>query len=186
MTGPYGYRAQQPEPAGFGYPAPQTRPSGATAVIAALSGLAAAGAAGFIPIYFFLELPSGFSIGDLPGLVLTALGLYLFAALLLLIGALSAFFRSVAGAVLLALGSLLVIAAILVEPQAFNGNYGMYFRAQFDFETFVAVVRVVMFAVVPFTLLFAIIPPTLKYLRWRPSAAQPFHRQNPYPPQGGW
>ncbi len=186
MTGPYGYPAHQPGPAGFGFPAPQKRPSGATAVIAALAGLAAAGAAGFIPVYFFLELPSGFSIGDLPGLVLTTLGLYLSGALLLLIGALSAFFRSVAGAVLLVLGSLLVIAAIVMEPQAFTGNYGTYFRTQFAFETFVAVVRVVMFAVVPFTLLFTIIPPTLKYLRWRPSAAQPFQPRNPYPPRSGW
>ncbi|MFK0245719.1 hypothetical protein ACIQUM_13535 [Amycolatopsis azurea] len=182
MTGPYGYPAQ-PGPPGFGYPAPQTRPSGATAVIAALLGLIAAVAAGYLPIYFFLELPSGFSIGDLPGLVLTALGLYLLAALFLLVGALSAFFRSFAGAVLLMLGSLMVIAAVLTEPLAFNGSYGLYFRVQFEFETFVAIVRVVMFAVAPFTLLFAIIPPTLRYLRWRPAPAQPYRPQNQLP---GW
>ncbi|MFC3450998.1 hypothetical protein [Amycolatopsis speibonae] len=179
MTGPYGYPAQS----GFGYHAPQVRPTGATAIIAAFSGLIAAGAAGFIPVYFFLELPSGFSIGDLPGLVLTALGLYLLAALFLLIGALSAFFRSVAGAVLLVLGSLMVIAAVLLEPLAFNGSYGLYFRMQFEFDSFVAIVRVVMFAVVPFTLIFAIIPPTLKYLRWRPAPAQPYRPQGQLP---GW
>ncbi|WP_181770303.1 hypothetical protein [Amycolatopsis pittospori] len=186
MTGPYGYPAQQPGPAGFGYPPQQARPNGATAVIAALLGLVAAGASGFIPVYFFLRLPSGVSIGNLPGFVLTALGLYLLGALILLIGALSAFFRSVAGAVLLVLGASMVIAAALAEPLAFNGNYGIYFRAQFEFETFLAVVRVVMFAVVPFTLIFAIIPPTLKYLRWKPAAAQPFRPQNQYPQQGGW
>ncbi|WP_414939863.1 hypothetical protein [Amycolatopsis sp. cmx-11-51] len=185
MTGPYGYPSQ-PGPAGFGYPAPQTRPTGATAIIAALSGLVAAGAAGYIPVYFFLRLPSGFSLGDLPGLVLTVLGLYLLAALLLLIGALSAFFRSVAGAVLLVLGSLMVITAVLMEPLAFNGTYSQYFRLQFEFKTFVAIARVVMFAVVPLTLIFAIIPPTLKYLRWRPSPAQPYRPRNQVPRQGGW
>lgn len=186
MTGPYGYPAQQPGPGDFGYPAQQARPTGATAIIAALFGLAAAGCAGYIPIYFFLRLPSGFSIGNLPGLVLTMLGLYLLAALLLLIGALSAFFRSVAGAVLLALGSLMVIAAVLVEPLAFNGTYDVYFRLQFEFKTFIAVVRVVMFAFAPFTLIFAIIPPTLKYLRWRPSPTQPYRPRNQFPQQPGW
>ncbi|WP_101610534.1 hypothetical protein [Amycolatopsis sp. BJA-103] len=185
MTGPYGYPAQ-PGPANFGYHAPQIRPSAVTAIIAALLGLVAAGTAGYLPVYFFLELPSGFSIGDLPGLVLTALGLYLLAALLLLVGSLSAFFRSVAGAILLVLGSLMVITAVLMEPLAFNGAYGLYFRMQFEFETFVALVRVVMFAVVPFTLIFAIIPPTLKYLRWRPSPAQPYRPQNEAPRQSGW
>ncbi|MEV7550118.1 hypothetical protein AB0N89_10880 [Amycolatopsis sp. NPDC089917] len=180
MSGPDGYPAQPGQP-GFGYPAPRARPTGATAIIAALLGLVAAGAAGYLPIYFFLELPSGFSIGDLPGLALTALGLYLLAALVLLVGSLSAFFRSVAGAVLLVLGSLLVITAVLLEPLAFNGSYGLYFRVQFEFETFVAIVRVVMFAVVPFTLIFAIIPPTLKYLRRRPSSAQPFRPRNQVP-----
>ncbi|WP_410660883.1 hypothetical protein [Amycolatopsis sp. lyj-112] len=186
MTGPYGYPAHQPGPAGYGPPAMTPRPNGATAFLAALLGLVGAITAGYIPIYFFIALPSGFSIGDLPGLVLTVLGLYLFAALLLLIGALSAFFRSVAGAVLLILGSLLVIAAVLVEPLAFNAPYGLYFRFQFDFDTFVALVRVVMFAVVPLTLIFAIIPPTLKYLRWKPSPVQPSSQQHPYPRQGGW
>lgn len=186
MTGPYGYPAQQPGPAGFGYPAPQTKPTGATAIIAALLGLVAAGAAGYVPVYFFLRLSSGFSIDDLPGLVLTVLGLYLLAGLLLLIGALSAFFRSVAGAVLLVLGSLMVIAAVLMEPVAFNGTYSLYFRMQFEFRTFVAIVRVVLFAVVPLTLIFAIIPPTLKYLRWRPSPAQPYRPRDQVPGQGGW
>jgi hypothetical protein len=164
----------------------QARPTGATAIMAALFGLIGAIAAGYIPIYFFIALPSGFSIGDLPGLVLTTLGLYLVAALFLLIGALATFFRSVAGAGLLVLGSLLVIAAILVEPLAFHAPYGLYFRIQFEFETFVAIVRVIMFAFVPFTLIFAILPPTLKYLRYRPAAAQPYLPQNPYPQQGGW
>lgn len=186
MTGPYGYPAQRPGPAGYGPPAMKPRPSGATAILAALLGLVGAIAAGYVPIYFFIALPSGFSIGDLPGLVLAVLGLYLFAALLLLIGALSTFFRSVAGAVLLVLGSLLVIAAILVEPLAFNAPYRLYFRIQFEFETFVALVRVITFGLVPFTLIFAIIPPTLKYLRWKPSPVQPYSQQHPYPQQGGW
>lgn len=154
--------------------------------MAALFGLIGAIAAGYIPIYFFIALPSGFSIGDLPGLVLTTMGLYLVAALFLLVGALATFFRSVAGAVMLVLGSLLVIAAIVVEPLAFNAPYGLYFRILFDFETFVAMVRVIMFAFVPFTLIFAILPPTLKYLRYRPAAAQPYLPPNPYPQQGGW
>ncbi|OKA08519.1 hypothetical protein ATP06_0214250 [Amycolatopsis regifaucium] len=149
-------------------------------------GLVAAGAAGYLPIYFFLKLPSGFSIGNLPGLVLTALGLYLLAALLLLVGALSAFFRSVAGAVLLISGSLMVIAAVVLEPLAFNGTHSHYFRTQFEFESFVALVRVVMFAVVPCTLIFAIIPPTLKYLRWRPSPVQPYRPRDEVPRQRGW
>lgn len=186
MTGPYGYPAQQPGPAGYGHPPMQARPTGATAVIAALFGLVGAIAAGYIPIYFFIALPSGFSIGNLPGLVLTTLGLYLVAALFLLIGALATLFRSVAGAVLLVLGSLLAIAAVVVEPLAFNAPYGLYFRIQFELETFVALVRVSMFAFVPFTLIFAIIPPTLKYLRFRPAATAPYLSQNPYSQQGGW
>ncbi len=186
VTGPYGYPAQQPGPAGYGHPPMQARPTGATAILAGLYGLIGALAAGYIPIYFFLELPSGFSIGNLPGLVLTTLGLYLVAALFLLIGALATFFRSVAGAVLLVLGSLLAIAGILVEPLAFNAPYDLYFKIQFEFETFVAIVRVIMFAFIPFTLIFAVLPPTLKYLRFKPQAVQPYAPQSPYPQQGGW
>ncbi|MFD5090617.1 hypothetical protein ACFWMR_08455 [Amycolatopsis thailandensis] len=185
MSGPYGYPGQ-PGPPGFGYHPPQARPNGATAIIAGFLGLIAAGTSGYLPVYFFLELPPGFSIGDMPGLVLTALGLYLLAALLLLIGALSAFFRSVAGAVLLTLGSLMVIAAVLLEPLAFNASYGLYFRLQFEFESFAAIARVALFVVAPFTLIFAVIPPTLKYLRWRPTPAQPYRPRNQLPQPRGW
>lgn len=186
MTGPYGYPAQQPGPAGFGYPAQQARPSGATAIIAAALGLLGALASGFIPIRYFIGLPSGFSLSNLPAFALVELVLYLLAALFLLIGALTTFFRSVIGAVLLILGSLLAIVAVVLEPIAFRVPYRIHLDILLRFATFDGVLRLAMIVFGLLALLLAILPPTWKYLRRRPAPAQPYQPQNQFPQQGGW
>ncbi|MFE0028599.1 hypothetical protein [Amycolatopsis sp. NPDC059021] len=184
MTGPYGYPAPQP---GLPYGAPVSRPTGATAVLAALLGLLAAVAAGYVPVTRFIDLPSGLSLGDLPPMVLAGLACYLVAGLLLLVGALSTLFRATAGAVLLLLGALLAIAAILLEPVAVS-TYAKYFTAVFRLRNFAAYDRVALMALAPLTLLFAVLPPTFKYLRHRPQTMLPPYGQGPqgYSPPRQW
>ncbi|UMP06033.1 hypothetical protein [Amycolatopsis sp. EV170708-02-1] len=186
MTGPYGYPAQQPGPPGFGYPAPQAKPSGATAIIAAVLGLVGALASGFIPIRYFIELPSGFSLSNLPGFALVELVLYLVAALFLLMGALTTFFRSLIGAILLILGSLLAILAVVLEPIAFRVPYRIHLDILLRFATFDGVLRLAMVVFGLVALLLAVLPPTFRYLRWRPAPVQPYRPQNQVPRQGGW
>ncbi|WP_410648531.1 hypothetical protein [Amycolatopsis sp. cmx-4-54] len=186
MTGPYGYPAQQPGPPAFGYPAPQDRPSGATAIIAAVLGLVGALASGFIPIRYFIGLPSGFSLSNLPGFALVELVLYLLAALLLLMGALTTFFRSLIGAILLILGSLLAILAVVLEPIAFRVPYRIHLDILFRFSTFDGVLRLAMVMFGLLVLLLAVLPQTFRYLRRRPAPTQPYRPQNQSTRQGGW
>ncbi|WET78559.1 hypothetical protein P3102_31635 [Amycolatopsis sp. QT-25] len=184
VTGPDGYPAPQPGPAGFGHPARQARPSGVTAIVAAVLGLLGALASGFIPIRYFIRLSSGLSLSNLPGFALVELVLYLLAALFLLIGALTTFFRSVIGAVLLILGSLLAIAAVALEPVAFRVPYRIHLDILLRFATFDGVLRLAMIVFGLLALLLAALPPTWKYLR-RPAPAQPYRPRNQIPRQGG-
>lgn len=181
MTGPYGY-AQQQGPAN-GQPAPQRRPSGATAVLAGLLGLLVAGVIAYVPIQVFIALPSGFSIGDLPGKALVYICVALAAGFCLLLGALMAFFRAFAGAILLILGALLTITAILLEA-SLNSSFGGYFQAVFSFAGLDEIVRAAAVIGAPLVLLLAVLPPTFKYLRYRPSAPQVYGQPPAYNPSG--
>ncbi|MFD8500509.1 hypothetical protein [Amycolatopsis sp. NPDC059657] len=181
MTGPYGY-AQQQGPA-YGQPAPQRRPSGATAVLAGLAGLLVAGVVAYVPIQLFISLPSGFSIGDLDTRALVYLGVALTAAFCLLLGSLMAFFRAFAGAILLILGALLAIAAITLEA-TLHLTVGDYFKAVFSFNGIDEIVRAVAVIGAPIVLLLAVLPPTFKYLRYRPSAPGGYGQPPAYNPQG--
>lgn len=200
MTGPYGYPAQQPPPQqpgpgyggpgyggpGYGYgPQQAPRPSGATAVIAATVGLVLSGLTGYVPIDTFIDIPSGYSLGDLPGGLLIGLGLYLVAALLLLIGALATFFRSFAGGVLLLIGALLTVGAILGEPLLVPyGQYGTYFKYLFSFTNFGSIAGASALVLAPLLFVVAVIPPTVKYLRYRRPAPQSYGQPpQAYPPQ---
>ena len=198
MTGPYGYPAQQPQQPqqpgpgyggpGYGYGPPQQqapRPSGATAIIAAVLGLGLTGLIGYVPIHTFIVIPSGYSLGDLPSGVLTMLVLYLATALLLLIGALATFFRSFAGGILLLVGALLTVGAILIEPLLIlRGQYSTYFKYLFGFENFGSIAGASALVLAPLLFLLAVIPPTFKYLRYQRPAPQAYGRQpQAYPPQ---
>jgi hypothetical protein len=187
VTGPYGYPAQQPpQPGGYGYGQPyEPRPSGVTAVLAAILGLVLAAMTGYVPIHTFISIPSGYSIGDLPSKVLVLIGVYLVTALLLLIGALATFFRSFAGGILLLIGSLLTIAVISVEPLvALDGKYDVYFKYLFGFEDLGAILGVASLVVSPMLFLLSVIPPTFRYLRYRRPVPQTYRAQTQaYPPR---
>ncbi|MEV6897301.1 hypothetical protein [Amycolatopsis sp. NPDC051372] len=168
MSGPYGSPAQQRSgPAHGEPPARRGRPSGATALVAALLGLVAAGAAGYLPVTLFIDIPSGFSLGDLPVWTLVDLGGYLGAGLFLLVGALATIFRATAGAVLLILGAVIAIGAILLEPTLGNGGYAAYFEVVFALNGFAAVDRAVLVVLAPLVLVLAALRPTFSYLRYR-------------------
>ncbi|SDX78203.1 hypothetical protein SAMN05421504_103827 [Amycolatopsis xylanica] len=177
MSGPYGYAQQQ------GPPAPQRRPSGATAILAGLLGLLVAGAIAYLPIRVFISLPSGFSIGDLDTRALIYIGVALTAAFCLLLGSLMTFFRAFAGAIVLIVGSLLAIAAILLEATLYL-SFGEYFSAVFSFSLTEDIVRAAAVIGAPLVLLLAVLPPTFKYLRFRPSAPQVYGQPPAYNPQG--
>jgi hypothetical protein len=163
----------------------ERRPSGVTAVLAAIFGLVLAGLTGYVPIHNFISISSGYSIGDLPGEFLVLLGVYLVTALLLLIGALATFFRSFAGGILLLIGSLLAIAVILIEPLiVLDGKYDVYFKYLFGFQDLGAIIGVASLVVGPVLFLLAVVPPTFTYLRYRQPIPQAYGAQmQAYPPR---
>lgn len=175
VTNPYGY----PMPPD-GTPVPARRPSGVTAVLAGLLGLALCGTLGYLPVKEFIA----YGIADLPEKANIVLGLYLGAALLLLIGALLTLFRVLAGAVLLMLGALVSVAAVLTEALLLAyGLFAEFFRYVFQFQVDDAFVRVAGIAGGPLVFVLAAVPPTFRYLRYEAS-------RSPYPPAGyaqrGW
>ena len=165
MSGLHGLPARQREressPAAY-------RPNGGTAIAAGLFGLVAAATSGYLPARLFLDIPSGFSLGDLSPLTLADLAADLAASLILLIGAISTFFRATAGAVLLIAGALMALGALLLEP-AVGGSpaYVEYFRTLLRFENFAAIDRVTLAAAVLLVLVLAGLPRTFGYLRYR-------------------
>jgi hypothetical protein len=165
-------------------PIPERRPSGATAILAGLIGLVLAGALGYLPVKVFIDV----GINDLPSDSKIVLGLYLGAALLLLIGALVIFFRAVAGAVLLLIGGLVTIAAVVLEPVLlYPGHFGEFFSAMFQFSPDDAFVRVAATIGGPVVFLLCVLPWTYRYLRYRPAEfSYPAQNHPPqgYPPQG--
>lgn len=188
MTNPYGYQA--PPGVHFGYPPqlPPRNPNGATAIIAALLGLALCGMVGYLPVYTFIDIPSGVSIGDLPGEALTVIGMYFGAAIVLLLGAMVTLFRSVAGAILLIIGALLALASALLEPALlFRSEYGVYFELVFQFEFDAAIARAAAIALSPVVLVLAAVPPTFRYLRHKPPPPGVYGPQHGYSaPQQGY
>ncbi|GAA3571562.1 hypothetical protein GCM10022222_64630 [Amycolatopsis ultiminotia] len=167
MHGQYGPAARQLPRDPYPGAEPSRRPGGATAIAAGLLGLVAAVAAGYLPVTQFIDIPSGFSLGDLPRWTLVDLGGFLCAALVLLIGSLAVFFRAVTGAVLLILGAVLAIAAILLEPTLDGGSYAGYFRAVSRLDGPAAIDRAVLVVTVPLVLLLTALPPTFRHLRFR-------------------
>ncbi|WP_235146593.1 MULTISPECIES: hypothetical protein [Amycolatopsis] len=168
MSGLHALPARQRErESSLAEPVPR-RPKGSTAIAAGLFGLVAAATAGYLPARLFLDIPSGFSLGDLSPLTLADLGAYLAASLVLLIGAIATFFRATAGAVLLIAGALLALGALLLEP-ALSGSpgYAQYFRTLLRFENFAALDRVTLAAAVLLVLVLAGLPRTFGYLRYR-------------------
>ena len=105
-------------------------------------GLAAAVAAGYVPVKIFLDMPAEFSLGALPGWVLVDLAAYLGAGLVLLLGALATLFRATAGAVLLGLGALLAIGALLTEPLSVGVPLARFADAMFTHGGFAMADRV--------------------------------------------
>lgn len=168
LSGPYGSPPRQRSGAAReGLAAGRRRPSWVTATAAALLGLVAAVAAGYVPVTSFIDIPSGFSLGDLPMWTLVDLGAFLGAGLLLLVGGVAAIFRAPTGAVLLILGALIAIGAILLEPTLGDGGYAEYFRVVFSLSGFAAVDRAVLVALSPLVLVLAASRPTFSYLRYR-------------------
>lgn len=144
-----------------------TRPSGVTAILAALLGLVAAAAAGYVPVRIFLDMPAEFSLGALPGWVLVDLAAYLGAGLVLLLGALATFFRATAGAILLGLGALLAVGALLTEPLSVGVPPARFADAMFTHGGFAMVDRVGLATLAVLVLVLAFLPPTFRYLRYR-------------------
>ncbi|HVW39923.1 MAG TPA: hypothetical protein VHC18_01105 [Amycolatopsis sp.] len=145
--------------------AAQRRPNGTTAILAGVVGLVLAGVLGYLPASVFIDV----GISDLPGKALVMLGLYLGAALLLLLGALVTFFRAVAGAVLLLIGGLAAIGAVLSEPLLlYPSLIGEFFKAMFSFAEDDAFVRVGAAVGGPLVFLLAVLPWTFRYLRYQP------------------
>lgn len=166
---------------------PPRRPNGATAIIAALSGLALAGVAAYVPIgELFVDMPPQLDVGDLPGGVLTFYGLLTGAAVFAFIGGLITFFRLVAGAILLLIGALMGTVGIFASPLLWGQDYGFYFDAVFSFGTSPVVLRFLVMVFAPVTLVFAALPPTFKYLTYRAPARSIYGQPSGYPPQQGW
>ncbi|MEC3981886.1 hypothetical protein [Amycolatopsis sp. H20-H5] len=146
-----------------------------TAVLAALLGFVVALAAGHVPVNLFIDIPSGFSLGDLPASNLVDLAIFLGAALFLLIGAVATLFRSLVGAILLVLGSLLAIAGILIESTvAYGLPFGSYFETVFAVKTFAAVDRAIVVVAAPLVLVLAALPVTFRHLRYRRPVLQAY------------
>ncbi|WP_020664895.1 hypothetical protein [Amycolatopsis benzoatilytica] len=171
MSGLHGHPARQRErPLSPAEPRPDG-PNGTTAIAAGLLGLVAAAVSGYLPVTLFIGIPSGFSLGDLSPWTLVDLAAYLIASLVLLIGAVSTFLRTTAGALLLIAGGLFALGALLLEPAlAGSPAYVEYFRTLFRFENFAAVDRVALLGSAVLVLILAGLPRTFGYLRHRAPA----------------
>jgi hypothetical protein len=162
----------------------ERRPSGVTAILDGFAALALAGMLGYLPVTVFVD----YGIQDLPDDTKKVLGLYLGAAVLLLIGALVTFFRAVAGAVLLLSGALVTIAAVVTEPLLlYPGFFTQFFKAMFQFVPDEAFVRVAATVGGPVVLVLSSLPRTFRYLRYRPGeypVVPQTHPERSYPPRG--
>ncbi|MFD2419153.1 hypothetical protein [Amycolatopsis pigmentata] len=176
MTNPFGYPVERGrKPAGI-----ERTPNGATAILAGLVGLALAGILGYLPVTQFIY----YGISDQPDRTLIVLGLYLGAALLLLLGAVVTFFRVLAGGILLLIGALVAMAAVVAESTLLQpGRFTEFFRAMFQFIPDDAFVRVAATVGGPLVFLLAVLPSTFRYLRDRPPEIG-YGPPPGYPPRG--
>ncbi|GAA5158868.1 MULTISPECIES: hypothetical protein [Amycolatopsis] len=144
------------------HPAPERRPKATTAVLAGLVGLVLAGVLGYLPAEWFID----FGLADLPSRTQLVLGLYLLAAVLLLLGGLVTLFRVFTGGVLLLLGALAAIGAVVGEPLLlFPGQFSQFFTSMFQFVPDQAFVRVAAAVGGPVLLVLCAVPATFRYLR---------------------
>lgn len=153
MTNPFGH----PVPSGAG-----RRPSGITAIPAGSAGFLLTPFLGYLPVKEFIH--NGL---DIPTHLQIVLGLYLFAGVVLLIGAIVTFFRAVTGGVLLLIGAVATIAAVLSEPLLLHaGGFAQFFRSAFSFGVDDAFVRVAATIGGPVVLVLAAMPATFRYLKY--------------------
>jgi hypothetical protein len=181
--GPGGYGG------GYNYPA-QSGGNPATAIIAGVLGLAAAvlmAIAGFKMLSDLSDAPDGFEV---PTELTIIVVLVLASAAVCLIGAIITFVRKVAGAFVLLIGSIVVIAAILLQPVLLSSasaqgdiSFGDYFEVLFKFDSTEYTCMAIALIVAPFVLIFSVIPPTLNWLRG--SSAAQSHGGYPQQQQGG-
>jgi hypothetical protein len=156
-----GYPQQQPYPVASG-----GRTNPATAVIAGLLALAVA-AFEIVLLVKLFEAMGGFgSVSDLPAEVLTVLGMWTLAGLLLVLGSILTFARKMAGAVLIILGSVVAIAGFFLEAVLLlNSRIGFFLEAVFEFSDAATTCRALTLIVAPLALIAAVLPPTLNHLR---------------------
>ena len=146
----------------------EPRAGGFTAILAGVVGLVLAGLLGYLPLKFFVD----YGFDGMDGKVRGVLAVYSAAALFLLAGALSTFFRAVAGAVLLLAGGLLAVAAVVLEPVLlYPGYFGDFFAAMFRLAPDDAFVRVGAAVGGPLVFVLAVLPWTFRYLRHRPAGS---------------
>lgn len=146
----------------------EPRPSGTTAILAGVLGLVLACLLGYLPLKFFVD----YGFAGMDGKVRVVLGVYSLAALVLLAGALTTFFRAVTGAILLLLGGLLAVAAVVCEPVLlYPGYFEDFFAAMFRFTPDDAFVRVGAAVGGPIVFVLAVLPWTFRYLRHRPAGS---------------
>ncbi|WP_285476527.1 hypothetical protein [Amycolatopsis sp. NBRC 101858] len=129
-------------------------------------------------------MPAEFSLGALPGWVLVDLAAYLAAGLVLLLGALTTFFRATAGAILLGLGALLAIGALLMEPLSVGVPLARFADAMFTHGGFAMVDRVGLAGLAVLVLILALLPPTFRYLRYRTPSVPMWAGQEAYSSRG--
>jgi hypothetical protein len=176
-----GYPQQPP-----GYPQPgQPRPvrtNPATALVAAVFALCAAGALAVVGYDFLTEVPDGAGFGDLPGRLQAIPVMQFGAAVLLLIGAILLLARKMAGAVVVVLGGLAGVAAILLVPMLADIGMGVYLELVFKFDSTGATMSAIALILSPLALIVAILPVTLRHLRGAAADGYP----EPLPNQPTW
>lgn len=161
------YGQQFPSQQFYGQPGPtpgSRRPSAATTIITAISGILLAGAAGYLEVDALLGLRRG--LFELPLLSITILFGYAISIPLLLAGSLCAFLRKTAGAILLIIGTALLLTSWLIN--ALRTGLLDYFKMLFEYfgvnAAFLLAVPILSLS----TLVPAVLPATFRYLRHKP------------------
>lgn len=184
---------QQPGQGGYGggynYPAQTGGGSPATAIIAGVLGLAAAVLMGIAGFKMISDIPDG---AEVPSEYNIMMILLFAAAVVCLIGAIITFVRKVAGAFVLLIGAIVVIAAILVQPALLSSmaseaggsvSFGDFFEQLFKFNDAQSTCEAIALIVAPFLLILSVIPPTLNWLR---GSTQSYGGYPQQPQQGGY
>ncbi|TCO58491.1 hypothetical protein [Actinocrispum wychmicini] len=174
---------QQPY-SGGGHPAETgggTNP--ATAIIAALLALAVAA----FEIVFLVKTLDGVKLSSLDGKSWAVIGTDAVAGLLLLLGAMLAFGRKVAGAALIIIGAILAVAGFFLFPLLAGGGgsaVSLYLEVAFKFVETATTFQALTLIVAPLAFIFAVIPPTMRHLRGGGGADS--YAAEQYPNSGGF